>query len=162
MNRTLLAAAAGILCAAVGLRQAVQLQRDAASLSRWCTILSHLSLLMRSGFSLPHAFESCATQQRDPDRLLRELAKALRSRPLTPLASHADPLLPAGNSRAALLRMFTGLGHGSLEMRLHAVMQAQEELQLMQKDAADRADKDARLLRTLGITAGICLTLMLL
>lgn len=162
MNRAFLAAAAGILCAAAGLRQSLQLQRDAATLGRWCSLLQHLALMMRSGMALPDAFDACADQQGEPDRILRELAQALRVTPLLPLHRHAEQMLPAGISRNALLRMFSALGHGPLDMRLQAVSQAQEELLLLHKDAEKRAEKDAKLYRTLGLTAGVCLTLLLL
>ena len=163
MTHTVLAVMAGLLCALAGWRRAGALQSEAARLQRWPRVLEHLALILSEGvLALPEALEQAATDALPPDELLRALAAALRTQPLTPLptlyAAHAQP----GPERDALSRLMGRLGRGSLETRCQAVSQAAEELALLARQSRDTADKDATMWRNLGLIGGACLTLMLI
>ena len=163
MTRAVLAVMSGLLCALAGWRHAAALRTSAARLHRWTEVLAHLALILSEGAStLPEAFEPAATGDLQPDELLRSLATNLRSQPLTPLSAlYAAHALP-GAEGDALNRLMNRLGHGSLEMRCHAVSQTAEELSLLAVRARENADRDATMWRNLGFIGGACLTLMLL
>lgn len=158
-----LALMAGLLCALAGARHAASLKADAARLSRWGQLLRHLTLLLREGaFSIPEALCAAADDALPPDKLLRDMASHLSASPLlTPGEAFAQC---AGDcpEKALLARMFQRLGRGSKESRILAVEQACEEIGLLAESASARAEKDVKLWQTLGLTGGVCLTLLLM
>lgn len=163
MSRGVFAVMAGLLCAMAGLRRASALKGDAARLSRWVQLLRHLALLLRQGtLSIPQALVAAAEGTQAPDNLLREMAAKLQAAPMLTLSEVFLQRSEAWQEKAALGRLFSGLGHGTLESRCLAAEQAAEELQLMAASAAARAEKDAKLWQTLGFIGGTCLTIMLL
>ncbi len=162
MMRTVWAVLAGLLCALLGLRRAWALRHEADRLHRWGQMLAHLALLMREGLPLPEALCKVAIGHGTPDELLRKAGESLRENPLLPLEetirAEALPL----REGETLLRMMERLGRGSLEDRLLALEQGQQEISLMAKSSAESAEKDAKLYQTLGITGGVCIALYLL
>lgn len=163
MIRAVLAVMAGLLCGMAGLRYASSLSREALRLRRWEQLLQHLSLLLHQGqLSIPDALLTCADGQTEADRLLRDMVQRLRDAPLTSLAQAFKLCSPGGAEQALLARMFAHLGHGMLENRCRAVEQAAEEMQLLARSAAQKADKDVKLWQTLGLIGGLCLTILLL
>ena len=163
MNRALFAVMAGLLCALAGVRHATSLKADAERLSRWIQLLTHLKLLLSEGMlSLPEALLSAADMQRIPDSLLRDIAARVQATPL--LSLHDAYLQCCGDhiEQEPLARLFPRLGRGTKENRLLALEQAIAELELLASSATEKAAKDSRLWLTLGMTGGICLTLLLL
>lgn len=167
MSRSVLAIMAGLLCMLAGFRHASALKGDAVRLARWVQLLQHLSLLLKEGtLSIPDALCAAADRQLPPDKLLRNLANRLRVQPnrsLEQLYGEQDAsVLTSPVEREPLMRLLARLGHGSREQRCLAVEQAAEEFRLFAEQAAQKAEKDAKLWQTLGITGGMCLTIMLL
>ena len=154
---------AGLLCALAGARYASGIKKDAARLSRWVQLLHHLVLLLREGaMSIPEALCAAADESHIPDKLLREMAARLTALPMLTPAEAFSKHAPEGQEKAVLARMFHRLGRGSKESRILAVNQAADEITLLAKVACSRAEKDVRLWQTLGLTAGICLTILLI
>ena len=163
MSRAVLAVMAGLLCALAGIRRAAALKGDALRLHRWVQLLRHLTLLLRQGtMSIPEALCAAADGMQAPDRLLRNMATALQASPLLSLAEAYRQCSEPCTEQYVLLRLFGRMGHGSQDSRCLALEQATEELRLMESSAAEKATKDAKLWQTLGLTGGICLTIILL
>lgn len=163
MSRALLAVMAGLLCTVAGARHAATLKQDAARLSRWVPVLKHLALLLAEGtLSIPAALCAAGDGTLPPDKLLREMAAKLSAFPmLTPMEAFQQCAY-AWQEDSMLARMFLRLGHGSKENRMLAVAQASEEIALLAGAASARAEKDVKLWQTLGVTGGICLTILLM
>lgn len=146
-----------------GLRQGASLQQDATRLRRWIEMLRHLALLMEQGlYALPDALEQASIGQMLPDQTLRTLAEGLRHTPLIPLSELISQCAIPEPEQAAIIRMVGRLGRGTLPERTQAVHQAIDELLLLSAQADDRVSRDVKLWRTLGLTGGACLTLLLL
>ncbi len=159
----LLAVFAGLMCALAGFRQSFSLESRSRSLFRWSELLPHLQLVMQeSGLSLPQAMRLCATEDKSPDKLLRDVAFHLEQEPLLSPGALFERLCPRDESGGVLTRMMMRLGSGTMHQRCQAVEQATREITLMAQSAREKARKDASLWRTLGLTGGICLTLLLL
>lgn len=145
------------------MQRAAAIRADAARLARWVQVLQHLSLLIKEGtLAIPHALLAAADAPQPPDKLLRDIAARMRSAPASTLADDFRACCPDWQERPLLDRMFTRLGHGSQMSRAQAVGQALEEMRLLADAARSKADKDVRLWQTLGLTGGICLTILLL
>lgn len=163
MLRSLAAAAAGLICVWAGIRHAGSLRADVQRLSRWTQVLEQLALILNeSALPLTEALGQAASGHQAPDKILKALAHALTVHRLTPLAAASGPLLADLPESAVLQRMFTGLGHGSLDSRVLAIRHTKDEIALMVQAAQTRSDKDARLSQTLGLTGGICLFILLI
>lgn len=163
MSRAVVAVMAGLLCTMAGMKHAASLKADARRLRRWGHILHHLALLLREGtLSIPSALCTAADGAHSPDKLLRDIAAKVQS---TPLLTLTEAFRQCGGScieSELLTRMFTRLGQGSKESRVLAVEQSANEMSLFANAASDKAEKDAKLWQTLGVTGGICLTILLL
>ena len=163
MSRTVLALMAGLLCALAGARHAATLKTDAVRLNRWPILLKHLALLLKEGsLPIPEALCAAADGSLPPDKLLRETAIRLTASPrLSPGEAFAQC---AGDcqEKSVLARMFQRLGRGSKDSRVLALVQASEEIALLAEAASVKADKDVKLWQTLGITGGVCLTILLM
>ena len=154
---------AGLLCALAGLGHAAALKGDAARLLRWEQLLAHLALLLREGtLSIPEALCAAADGSHPADQLLREIALKLAASPLCSLADIFAGLSPERTEKPTLSRFFARLGHGSREQRILAAEQCRDELRLLASAAAAKAEKDAKLWQTLGLTGGVCLTILIL
>lgn len=163
MTRAVLSMMAGLLCAFAGLKYAASLKADAIRLHRWVQLLRHLSLLIREGtLPLPEALCAVAEGNALPDAQLRNMAGQMNNSPLLTLKEAYQCVSPSGEEKETLFRMFSRLGRGTKENRALAVEQASEELALLSRNASDKAEKDAKLWQTLGVTGGICLTILLL
>lgn len=163
MMRAMLAISAGLLCALAGLRMSCSLRQEAVRLRRWTEVLRHLSLLLEQRqYALPTALMQAATAQSMPDQVLRQLAEGMRRSPLTPLPELFGRCAVSSPEQPALSRLMPRLSHGTLPERTQAVSQAAEELQMLALQAEQRAERDVKLWRTLGLTGGACLTLLLL
>ena len=161
--RSVLAVSAGLLCALAGLRQSHVLQQDAIRLHRWMDILKHRALLIDQGlYTLPDALAHAATGQAVPDQVLKALSKGLRESPLSPLSALLARCSIQDLEKPVLQRLMPRLGHGTLCERTQAIHQAIGELELLSSQADERASRDMKLWRTLGLTGGACLTLLLL
>ncbi len=163
MSRAVLAVMAGLLCALAGMRHAASLKGDAARLHRWVQVLYRLALLLREGtMSIPEALCAAADGGQPPDETLRELARRQSAEPLRTLAEIYRSLCNDAPERELLLRLFGHLGQGGRESRCLAVEQSAEEMGLLARAAAGKAEKDAKLWQQLGIIGGACLTILLL
>lgn len=163
MTRAVFAMMAGLLCALAGVRHAASLKGDAIRLNRWTYLLRHFSLLLKEGsLSIPEALTAAADQSGPADQLLHSLARQIRAHPLQTLAEALDACPGCALEHALLSRLLTRIGHGTKESRCLAVDQAAEEMALLAKSAAEKAEKDARLWQTLGFAGGACLTILLL
>lgn len=163
MTRAALAVMAGLLCALAGVRHAARLKAEDAELHRWTDMLAALALLLGEGtLSLPDALLAAADGHGAPDALMQAMAGMMAHQPLTSPCDAYDALAATSCAREPLRRMFTRLGHGTLESRRLAAQQASQELALMAQHAALRAQKDAKLFQTLGFTGGAALALLLL
>lgn len=163
MTRAALAVMAGLLCALLGLRYAASLRAEEARLRRWTALLQRLAIILpEQAAPLTEALCMAAEGTQEPDMLLRALAEEVQRHPLTPLHEAFLRISRPCAEQAALTRVFTALGRGTLNQRVLALRQGAEELSLLAGAAKDRADRDAKLYRTLGWTGGACLTLFLL
>lgn len=163
MIRMVLAVMAGLLCTLAGFRYAGSLRADASRLSRWHRVLERLALLLKErAHALPEALLLAADGHMLPDKLLQAAARAVQQSPLTPLAEAFCAACGQLPERGCIARLCDGLCRGSLESRLLAIEHCLGELSLMQQEAAQRADKDARLWQTLGMIGGVCITIMLI
>ena len=163
MTRTILAMMAGLLCSLAGFRYAASLKKDAIRFKRWVKLLQRLALLLKEGtLSIPQALCTAADENSAPDMLLQQLASSLTSSPLLTLADAYERSNPSGGEIPILSRLFSRMGHGSKESRCLAIEQAADELAHLAQAAEEKADQDVKLYQTLGITGGICLTVLLL
>ena len=163
MSRAVIAVMAGMLCALAGIKHGTSLKADAHRLTRWCQLTRHLALLISEGtMPIPQALCTAADGSHLPDKLLHQIAITLQSSPLMTLADAFRACCGDYPERALLMRMFTRLGQGSKENRILALEQATKEMTLLAEAASVRAEKDVKLWQTLGITGGICLTILLL
>ena len=163
MIRPLLAVISGMLCAAAGFRQAASLRREQSQLTRWAEVIRHLALILSEGScSLPEALRRAAAEPLLPDSLLRALADGMLQHPLLSLPELWEAHALQGPEQPVLSRLMNRLCRGTLESRCQAAEQAAQELSLMASQARDKAECDAKLWRTLGLTGGACLTIMLL
>ena len=163
MSRAVLAIMAGLLCALAGARHAAAIKADAARLSRWIPLLQHLALLLREGtMSIPSALCAAADTTHAPDKLLRDMATCLADAPRMTPAEAFLQCSTASPETDTLHRMFQRLGRGSKDSRILAVEQAIDEVTLLAQSAREKAEKDVKLWQTLGITGGICLTILLM
>jgi stage III sporulation protein AB len=163
VSRTVLAIMAGLLCALAGARHAASLKTDASRLNRWAKLLRHLALLVKEGtFSIPEALCAAADDSHTPDKLLREMAARLTASPLLTPGEDFTQCADDCQEKTVLARMFGRLGRGSKDSRVLAVEQATEEITLLAEAASARAEKDVKLWQTLGLTGGICLTILLM
>lgn len=163
MIRAVPAVMAGLLCGLCGLRYATALRGEATRLSRWSALLASLALILSERrLSLPDAMLAAADSNAPADTLLRQVAQAMQTSPMTQPEEAFDHLAISGAERGLLQRLFCRLGRGTLDSRLLALEQARAELDHLAMQAAQRAEKDARLWQTLGWTGGACLTLLLL
>ncbi len=164
MIRAVLAVMAGLLCALAGMKHAAALKGDAVRLGRWVQVLTRLKLLLAEGtMSIPEALCAAADGLSTPDETLRSVAETTAASPLTGLAeAFVRCVSEDWPERELLQRMFTRLGRGTKESRCQALEQAAQEMDLMARTAADKADKDAKLWQKLGLIGGISLTILLL
>lgn len=163
MTRAVFAIMTGLLCALAGVKHAASLKGTASRLSRWVQVLTHLALLLRQGvLSLPEAMCAAADASLPPDRLLREIAARIHASPLLTLTDAYRQTGAEGAEEELLLRLFARLGRGTKESRVLAAEQTAAEMRLLADEAAAKAAKDARLWQTLGLTGGVCLTILLL
>lgn len=161
--RSALAIAAGLLCAMAGMRAAAALRQEARDLRRWADLLAHLTLIIRQAtLPLPAAMLASADAALAPDKYLRATAEHLSAHPLTTPQEAFSAACPVCAGYEALQRMFARLGRGDAESMALACHQASAELDLLASHAEKRAATDARLWRTLGWTAGACMTILLL
>lgn len=163
MIRTVLAIAAGLLCAAAGLRHGRDLQAVCQRLQRWVELLRHLALLVREGAgSLPDVLTAAASESLLPDAILRRLAEDMRAHPLSRPEELADLSALTEKERAPLQRLLHRLSHGSRESRCQAIEGCADEMALMADAVRDKARTDARMWRQLSFLMGACLTLWLI
>lgn len=163
MTSSFFAIAAGLLCGLYGLRLSATLRSEARVLLRWVEILRRLALLIaEETLPLPEALRQAADEPLPADLLVCKVADALESDPLLPLADAFVLQCTSCPGYDVLQRLFTRLGHGSAANRLLAVDQARDTLALLAAKASERADRDAKLYRTLGWTGGVCLTILLI
>lgn len=161
--RLALAIAAGLLCALAGMRQSSALLGEEKRLRRWHALLTQLSfILSERSASLPEAMRITADRPLPPDMLLHTVAAQMLLHPMLPLQDLFEAHCPSWPEKATLLRMCTHLGHGSLESRQSAVQTAAAEVAALADAASAKAQKDAKLWRTLGFLGGACLTLLLI
>lgn len=163
MTRAVLAVMAGLLCALAGMKHAAALKSDAARMQRWVQLLHHLTLLLREGtMSIPEALCAAADRSAPADRVLQGMAGCMAASPLCAPDEAYRQCRVDGPEKDLLLRLFTRLGHGSLENRCLAVEQAADEMALLAQNAAAKAEKDAKLWQTLGLIGGGCLTILMI
>ena len=157
------AAAAGLLCGIGGLRAAASLRRQTSLVDRWVQLLRRLALLMREGCdSLPVVFTEVSDSDTGADRLMRTLAAQLRTEPMTPLPDMFRRLPQEGPETKILDRMMARLCHGTLEARVTAVEQAEQEMSLLADELTGTCIRDAQMWARLGWALGACVTLLLL
>lgn len=163
MTRSVFAVAAGLLCGLYGLRLSSALREESQVLHRWTEMLARLELLIsEETLPLPDVMLHAADGSLPPDRLMRDVAQAITADPLLSLQDAFSARCPAFDGHDVLLRLFARLGRGSSSSRRLAVQQAHDALALLAAQKSDRAARDAKMYRTLGWTAGACLTIMLL
>ena len=161
--RSLLAIAAGLLCALSGWRIAASLRQEARDLRRWSDLLARLTLIIgQATLPLPEALRAACDMPLAPDKFLQAVAGHMAAHPLATPEEAFCAVCPACPGHDALRRMFSRLGRGDAESLSLACQQAGSELSLLASAAEKRASADAKLLHTLGWTAGACLTLLLL
>lgn len=159
----MLAVMAGLLCALLGVRRAAALRAEEAENRRWADLLAALALILGEGaLPLPEAFLTAADGAAAPDRLLHAMAERMKRQPLLTPAEAYEALSAPDPAREPLRRLFVRLGRGTLESRRLAAEQAAAEMALTAQQSAQRAQKDAKMWQTLGVTGGAALALMLL
>ncbi len=163
MTRTLLALSAGLLCVGIGVRRSHAALKRQRRLHRWTSLMHHLALLLNEeAGSLPQVLHAAACEQDEPDRILREISRALCCTPL--LSPDALPLpesLPPDEAEA-LRRCLRRLTQGSRESRVQAAEHCEAFFSQLFENTRAKSDADAAMWRQLGLLGGACLTLWLM
>lgn len=145
---------AGLCCGLLGLWAGAALERKRRRLMEWQRALRRLEIALESLCGIPEALK------RSGEPVLCAMAEVLRAHPLTPLGEAW--LRCAGDEGALLLELFEELDRGDLARRRLVAAQARERLEEAVQRAAERAEKNRPLYRSLGAFGGLALIMILL
>lgn len=156
----LIAAAA---CALLGMEASFRLKRRVENLAAWIRALEMLDLrLMHDGVPL----REVVLQEGDGEiaKRLAAFSLALAENPRMTSAQAWETSGKSQNTKEekVLAACFSSLGTGVLEKRRTAIAQAIEQLKVLKKEAEEKAQRDCKLYRSLGLAAGAALLLILL
>lgn len=156
----LIAAAA---CALLGMEASFRLKRRVENLAAWIRALEMLDLrLLHDGIPL----REVVLLEGDGE-IAKRLAAFSRALAENPRMTSAQAWETTGKSQDSreekvLAACFSSLGTGVLEKRRTAIAQAIEQLVVLKKEAEEKAQRDCKLYRSLGLAAGAALLLILL
>lgn len=161
MTRLLPALTAGVCCALLGLRRSRDIRARHARLERWTSLTAHLALLLQEeAGSLPEILRTAASEEQEPDRILRAVADQLIAVPLSDALILPDLLSP--EEAQPLRRLLDRLTQGSRDSRVQAAAACSEVFAQLAQCAREKSDADAKMWRQLGLLGGACLTLWLM
>jgi stage III sporulation protein AB len=156
----LIAAAA---CALLGIEASFRLKRRVEYLAAWIRALEMLDLrLLHDGIPL----REVVLQEGDGEiaKRLAAFSRALADNPRMTSAQAWQASCKSQDTKEekVLAACFSSLGTGVLEKRRTAIAQAMEQLKVLKEEAEEKAQRDCKLYRSLGLAAGAALLLILL
>ncbi len=163
MMKILFALCSAAACAGLGVSFGRQLKVRVENLSDWLHALEWIDMqLFHEGMPLCEAV--CPEHAKGQAALrLNAFSKAIRENPRFTAKEAWDtggkPVLPED---MVLASCFSALGSGPMEKRRMAIAQAKEQLTLIQKEAQEKADRDERLYRSMGLAGGAALFILLI
>ena len=163
MIRLVCGLTAAVACALLGIEASHRLKSRVEHLGAWLRALEMMDLkLAHEGIPL----REVVLQEGEG-----EIAKRLKAFSLAlaqnPRMTSAQAWQSSGKSaetpeERVLDACFSALGTGVLEKRRTAIAQAMEQLKVLKKEAEEKAQRDCKLYRSLGLAAGAALLLILL
>ena len=163
MIRLICAALAAGACALLGFDAAHRLKTRVEHLGQWQRALEMMDLkLVHEGIPLREV--ALLEGEGEAVRRLNAFSKALKENPRYSTAQAWQTSGKAGDmpEDKVLSACFTALGTGVLEKRRTAIAQATAQLKALQAEAEEKAKRDAKLYRSLGLAGGAALLLILL
>ncbi len=163
MIRVACAVLAAGTCALMGMEASIRLKGRVAYLASWLRALELMDLkLLHDGIPL----REVVLLDRDGE-IASRLAAFSRALGDNPRYTAAQAWQTSGKSadtpeEKVLASCFSALGAGVLEKRRAAIAQAMEQLKVLKKEAEEKAQRDCKLYRSLGLAAGAALLLILL
>jgi len=163
MIRLVCAVVAGGACVLLGMEASHRLKGRVEVLAAWQRALELMDLkLLHDGIPL----REVVLQDGDGE-IAKRLAAFSRALSENPRFTALQAWLSSGKSpdtkeEKVLTACFSALGTGVLEKRRTAIAQAMEQLNVLKKEADEKAQRDCKLYRSLGLAAGAALLLMLL
>lgn len=158
----LIAAAA---CALLGIEASFRLKRRVEYLAAWIRALEMLDLrLLHDGITLREVVLQEGEGDGEIAKRLASFSRALAENPRMTSAQAWQASCKSSDTKEekVLAACFTSLGTGVLEKRRTAIAQAMEQLKVLKKEAEEKAQRDCKLYRSLGLAAGAALLLILL
>ena len=163
MIRLLCAVAAAGACALLGFDAAHRLKTRVEHLREWQRALEMMDLrLVHEGIPLREV--ALLEGEGEAVRRLHAFSKALKENPRFTTAQAWQQSGKAGDAPEdkVLAACFSGLGTGVLEKRRTAISQAIVQLKALEAEAEEKAKRDTKLYRSLGLAGGAALLLILL
>jgi stage III sporulation protein AB len=156
----LIAAAA---CALLGIEASMRLKRRVEYLAAWIRALEMLDLrLVHDGIPL----REVVLQEGDGEiaKRLAAFSKVLSENPRMTSAQAWQASFKGQDTKEekVLAACFSSIGTGVLEKRRTTIAQTIEQLNVLKKEAEEKAQRDCKLYRSLGFAAGAALLLILL
>ena len=163
MIRMVCAVLAAGACVLLGMEASHRLKSRVANLSAWLRALEMMDLkLLHDGIPL----REVVLQDGDGE-VVKRLAAFSRALAENPRITSAQAWQSSGKTadtpeEKVLAACFLALGTGVIEKRRAAIAQAMEQLKVLKKEAEEKAQRDCKLFRSLGLAAGAALLLILL
>ena len=163
MIRLVCALMAAGACVLLGMDASSRLKRRVDILAAWIRALEMMDIkLLHDGIPL----REVVLQEGDGE-IAKRLAAFSRALADNPRMTTAQAWQASGKSQdtreeKVLAACFSALGTGVLEKRRTAIAQTIEQLKVLKKEAEEKALKDCKLYRSLGLAAGAALLLLLL
>lgn len=163
MIRMVCAVLAAGACVLLGMEASHRLKSRVANLSAWLRALEMMDLkLLHDGIPL----REVVLQDGDGE-VAKRLAAFSRALAENPRITSAQAWQSSGKAadtpeEKVLAACFLALGTGVIEKRRAAIAQAMEQLKVLKKEAEEKAQRDCKLFRSLGLAAGAALLLILL
>lgn len=163
MIRLACALMAAAACALLGFDAARRLRLRVRRLASWMRALEWIDVkLVSEGIPLREVV--LKEGEGEVSQRLHAFSRALQD---NPRFSAAQAWAASGKDQSApedavLAQCFSALGAGTLEKRRTALHQAMGQLRVMEKEAEEKAAKDCRLYKSMGLAGGAALLLILL
>jgi stage III sporulation protein AB len=163
MIRLVLALAAAGACVLLGLDAARRLKSRVDTLAAWIRALELMDLKLLHD-SIPLREVVLVESSGEITKRLHAFSQSLAENPRFTAAQawQSSVKSPDTPEEKILAACFSSLGTGVLEKRRTAIAQAIGQLNVLQKEAEEKARRDSKLYRSLGLAAGAALLLILL
>ncbi len=150
-------------CVLLGMEASHRLKSRVAYLASWLRALELMDLkLLHEGIPLREVV--LVDGDGEVAKRLAAFSRALAENPrITSSQAWQSSGKPADTQEEKVLAAcFLALGTGVIEKRRAAIAQAMEQLRVLKKEAEEKAQRDCKLFRSLGLAAGAALLLILL